>query len=77
MATIDRNPPDYNNQSEEDAIKYRLIILKALEYFEKAVAVATNAHDDSALSAIQNECCSILKSASESRAEDLQYCRCE
>ena len=76
MANIDKSPVYLFENLPEDG-KYRFAILKALETFEGTVANATNKRDDAALSAIQTEASTILRTASECMEAGIPYVRCE
>lgn len=64
MAQKDKSPL-YIFENLPDDGKYKFAVLKMLETFEAVVAAATNKRDEAALTAIQSEVSSILKSASE------------
>ena len=64
MASIDKYP-SYIFENLPGEEKYRFAVLKMLETFEATIFHATNRKDEAALTAIQSEVASILKSASE------------
>jgi len=72
MVTKDKSPAYLFDDLPEDS-KYKFAIMKALETFETAVALATNKRDDEALVMIQEHVRKILQQSSECIARGSGY----
>ena len=76
MVTKDKSPTYLFNDLPNEQ-KYKFGIMKSLETFEIAVALATNKRDDEALVMIQEHVRKILQQASESIADGTDYTKVE